>query len=53
MPTRRMIVITRNGEATVIKGWRTWLLGVGVWLTVWCALALIVFVLVGIAITVG
>ena len=53
MPTRRTIVVTRNGETTVIRGWRAWLLGVGVFLAVWCALALIVFVLAGIAITVG
>ena len=52
-PTRRTIVITRNGETTVIKGWRAWLLGVGVLLAVWCALALTVFLLLGVAITVG
>ena len=53
MPTRRTIVITRNGETTAIRGWRAWLLGMGLFLAVGCALALIVFVLVDVAITVG
>jgi hypothetical protein len=51
--SRRVIVITRNGKTTVISGWRAWVLGAGVLLGAWCALALIVFLLVGVAITVG
>ncbi len=51
--TRRMIVIARNDRMTVISGWRAWVLGAAVLLAAWCALALIVFLLVGVAITVG
>jgi hypothetical protein len=51
--TRRVIVITRNGKTTVISGWRAWVLGAAILLGAWCALALIVFTLVGVAITVG
>ncbi len=51
--TGRTIVITRNGRTAVISGWRAWVLGAAVLLAAWCALALIVFFLVGVAITVG
>ncbi len=50
---RRVIVITRNGKTTVMSGWRAWVLGAAILLGAWCALALIVFMLVGVAITVG
>ena len=51
--TRRVIVITRNGRTIVITGWRAWLTGVGAALLAWFALAVIVFALVGVAISVG
>jgi hypothetical protein len=51
--TRRVIVLTRNGQTTVITGWRAWLLGIGGMLAAWLLLALVVFALVGVAITVG
>jgi hypothetical protein len=50
---RRMIVIRRNGETTLITGWRAWLLGAGALLAAWLVLALVVFALIGVAITVG
>jgi len=50
---KHLIVITRNGKTTVVNGWRAWVLGLGVLLAVWCGLALIAFLLVGLAITVG
>jgi hypothetical protein len=50
---RRVIVITRNGKTTVIRGWRAWVFGAGVLLGAWLALGLIVFLLVGVAITAG
>ena len=53
MTTRRVIVITRNGRTIVITGWRAWLTGVGAALLAWFALAVIVFALVGVAISVG
>ena len=43
-----MTVITRNGKTTVYTGWRAWLIGTAALIIVW-----LVFVLVGIAITVG
>jgi hypothetical protein len=51
--TRRVIVITRNGRTIVITGWRAWLTGVGAALLTWFALAVIVFALVGVAISVS
>lgn len=48
-----MIVITRNGKTTVYTGWRAWLIGTAALIIVWLVFALIAFVLVGIAITVG
>ena len=51
--TRRVIVVTRNGQQTVITGWRAWLLGLAALLVAWIVLALSVFVLVGVAISVG
>ncbi len=51
--TRRLVVVTRNGRTVAITGWRAWLLGVGAMLVAWLVLALVVFALVGIAITVG
>ena len=51
--TRRVVVITRNGRTIVITGWRAWLTGVGAALLAWFALAVIVFALVGVAISVG
>ena len=53
MTTRRVIVITRNGRTIVITDWRAWLTGVGAALLAWFALAVIVFALVGVAISVG
>ena len=50
---RRVIVITRNGRTIVITDWRAWLTGVGAALLAWFALAVIVFALVGVAISVG
>lgn len=50
---KHLIVITRNGKTTVVNGWRAWVMGLGVLLAAWCGLALIAFLLVGLAITVG
>ncbi len=50
---RRVIVIRRNGKTIVISGLRAWVLGAGVLLVAWCVLALTVFLLLGVAITVG
>ena len=50
---RRVIVIRRNGQTTVISGWRAWLVGFGAMLVAWFVLALVVFALLGVAITVG
>jgi hypothetical protein len=44
-----MLIIQRNGRTTVIKGWRAWVLGFGLIV----ALALVLFVVLGVAITVS
>jgi hypothetical protein len=49
----RMIVIQRNGKTTVITGWQAWLIGIIAFAAATALLALIVFVLLGVAITVG
>ncbi len=48
-----MIVITRNGRATVLTGWRAWLVGAAVFCAAVVVLALIAFVVLGVAVTVG
>lgn len=48
-----MIVITRNGKTTVLTGWRAWLAGAGALVVAWLVLAMIAFVVVGVAITIG
>ena len=46
-----MIVITRNGKTTVISGWRAWLIGVLVFVASTIVLALVAFLVLGIALT--
>lgn len=53
MSSKRKIIITRNGQTQVITGWRAWLYGFGGLLLAWVVLGLVVFVLVGIATTIG
>jgi hypothetical protein len=48
-----MIVITRNGKTTVITGWRAWLVGAAAFAGLTVLLFLIVFLMAGVAITVG
>lgn len=48
-----MIVIQRNGQTTVITGWRAWLIGAALFVGVTLSMALIAFVLLGVAVTVG
>jgi hypothetical protein len=48
-----MIVITRNGRATVVTGWRAWLASVAVLVAAVVFLFVIAFVVLGVAITVG
>jgi hypothetical protein len=48
-----MIVITRNGQTTVVTGWRAWLMGAVAFLVACGLLFLIAFVVLGVAITVG
>ena len=47
-----MILITRNGQTTVITGWKAWLIGIGVFAATAAIVALIAFLMLGIAITV-
>lgn len=47
-----MIVISRNGKTTVITGWRAWLIGAVVCVVTTAAVALVAFLMLGIALTV-
>jgi hypothetical protein len=48
-----MLVIQRNGQTTVITGWRAWLLAALVFIGLTLLLAVIAFVVLGLAITVS
>jgi hypothetical protein len=48
-----MLVISRNGKTTVLTGWRAWLAGCAIFAAATLLFFLIVFVLLGVAITVG
>jgi hypothetical protein len=48
-----MIVITRNGRTTVITGWREWLVRAVVFVAAMLVLAVLVFVMLGLAVTLG
>lgn len=48
-----MIVLEKNGRATVITGWRAWLVAAALMVGVSFLMALIVFVFLGVAITIG
>lgn len=48
-----MIVITRNGRTTVITGWREWLVRAVVFVAAMLVLALLLFVMLGLAVTLG
>jgi hypothetical protein len=53
MEAGTMIVITRNGKATVIAGWRARLVSLAVFVAAVALLFVIAFVVLGVAITVG
>jgi hypothetical protein len=48
-----MIVITRNGETTVLTGWREWLVKIVVFMAAILLFAIIAFLMFGLAVTVG
>ncbi len=48
-----MIVITRNGETTVLTGWREWLFKIVVFLAAILLFGVIAFVMFGLALTFG
>jgi hypothetical protein len=48
-----MLVITRNGKTIVLTGWRAWLAGAVTFAAVTMLLAVVAFVLLGAAITLG
>jgi hypothetical protein len=48
-----MIVITRNGKTTVLTGWRAWLIGAVVFVATTVIVALVAFLVLGIALTVS
>jgi hypothetical protein len=46
-----MIVITRNGQTTVITGWRAWLIGLVAFVVTTVVLGVVFFLVLGIALT--
>ena len=48
-----MLVVQRNGRATVASGWRAWLLALGLVLGAVAAFFFLAFVFLGIALTIG
>lgn len=48
-----LIVVERNGQTTVVTGWRAWLLALGALLSGVAALVFLGFVFLGLAVTVG
>jgi hypothetical protein len=48
-----VIVLEKNGRAIVITGWRAWLVAAALMVGVSLLMALIVFVILGVAITIG
>lgn len=48
-----MIVITRNGKTTVIDGWREWIVRAIVFVVMLLLLAAVVFLTLGLAVTLG
>ena len=48
-----MLVIRRNGKTTVLTGWHAWLAGCAIFAAATLLFFLIVFVQLGVAITVG
>ena len=48
-----MLVVQRNGQTTVISGWKAWLVGLGLVLSAIAGFVLLAFLLIGIAITIG
>ena len=48
-----MIVITRNGRTTILTGWREWLVRAFVFVAAMLVLAVLVFVMLGLAVTLG
>ena len=48
-----MLVVQRNGRATVVSGWRAWLLALGLVLGAVAAFFFLAFVFLGIALTIG
>jgi hypothetical protein len=48
-----MIVIKRNGETTVLTGWREWLVKIVVFMAAILLFGVIAFVMFGLALTIG
>lgn len=48
-----MIVITRNGETTVLTGWREWVVKIVIFLATVLLFAVMAFLMFGLAVTIG
>lgn len=51
--TRRTIILSRNGETTVYTGWRATLVSAAAFVIALAVLAVVTFVLLGVAATIG
>lgn len=48
-----MLVVEKNGQTTIVSGWRAWILAFGVVLGAVAVIGLMSFVFLGIALTIG
>jgi hypothetical protein len=48
-----MFVIEQNGKSLVLSGWRAWLAGAAILVVAWLVCALVGFVILGLAATLG
>ena len=51
--TNVAFVIRRNGNVVVLRGWKAWLAALTAILIAWLALAVVVFLFVGLTVTIG
>lgn len=50
---RPVLVVERNGQTTVVTGWRAWLLTIGAIIGAAAAFVFLAFIFLGMALTIG
>ncbi len=48
-----MLVVEKNGQTTVVSGWRAWLMALGVVLGAVVAIGFLAFIFLSVALTIG